>query len=73
MENNKLTADDLALYAAANKADDAFQAAVIKQFGKNNAGTMRYMGSKHNAETKAASSAYWIAANAWLDAMKKAA
>jgi hypothetical protein len=57
-----------ARYAAAKIADAAFQAAVIKQFGRKNAGTMRYMGSKHNAETKAAAERYWIAANHMLDA-----
>lgn len=60
------------LYAIAQAADDKFQAAVIRQFGRKNAGTMRYVSSKHNEATKAAATAYWEAANAAVSAMQDA-
>ena len=60
------------LYRSAEKADAEFQAAVIRQFGKRNAGDMRYRGSRHNAETKAAAERYWVAINAFLDASEAA-
>jgi hypothetical protein len=56
-----------AQYKITKAADDVFQAAVIRQFGRKNAGTMRYLGSKHNAETKAAAEMYWIEANRLVD------
>lgn len=61
-----------ALYKAALAADDVFQAAVIRQFGRKNAGTMRYLGSEHNAETKSAAVAFWQANKEMLDAMEAA-
>ena len=58
------------LYKVALAADDAFQAAVVKQFGKKNAGDMRYQPKLHNAETKAAYEAFSAASDAWLNSMK---
>ena len=58
---------DLALYEGMQKADEAFQAAVIRQFGKRRAGDMRYTGSLHNPATKAAAMAYWDASHRWLN------
>mgnify|MGYP001598312016 CR=1 FL=1 len=55
-------------YRAALAADDTFQAAVVKQFGRKNAGDMRYQSKQHNTETKAAAEAFWIASNALVDA-----
>lgn len=58
------------LYKAALEADKRFQAQVIRQFGERNAGTMRYVSSKHDRETRAAATEYWEAANAMLAAIK---
>jgi len=52
------------LYEAAKLADEVFHAAVIKQFGRHNAGDMRYRSTKHNAETKAAAKLYQQASDA---------
>lgn len=60
------------LYYASQVADDAFQAAVVKQFGAKQAGTMRYASGLHNKETKTAAKAYWQAATAMLDAKRAA-
>ena len=38
-------------------ADEKFQTAIIKQFGKSKA-YMRYHSAKHNAETQSAASAF---------------
>ena len=57
------------LYAIAQRADDEFQTAVIRQFGKRNAGLMRYASAKHNPETASASERYHIAANEAVQAM----
>src|SRR5260370_747225 len=54
-------------YHAMLKADGVFHAAVIRQFGRKNAGTMRYISSQHNPETKAAAEAYWVACADFLD------
>lgn len=59
-----------ALYNAALEADKRFQAQVIRQFGRKNAGTMRYIASKHDDDTRKAATEYWEAANAMLDEMK---
>jgi hypothetical protein len=39
------------LYHVAQRADDTFQSALVKQFGNNRAGDMRYLTRKHNPET----------------------
>jgi hypothetical protein len=52
-------------YAALEEADSRFQAAVIKQYGHKNAGTMRYCTDLHNPETRAAAEEYWTAADVW--------
>jgi hypothetical protein len=53
----------LEAYRESQLKDEEFQAAVVRQFGSKNAGIMRYVGSKHNAATKAAADAYWESAN----------
>lgn len=60
-------ADYTEQYKITQRADDAFQAAVIRQFGKRNAGDMRYRSSLHNAETRAAANAYHVEANKLVD------
>jgi hypothetical protein len=56
------------LYNEAIKADAAFQAAVVAQFGEKNAGTMRYKRSLFNLATLAAADAFAVATAAFLDA-----
>ncbi len=58
------------LYKVALAADDAFQAAVVKQFGKKNAGDMRYQPKLHNAETKAAYQVFSAASDAWRNSLE---
>ncbi len=60
----------VALYRPMMDADTAFQAAVIKQFGRKNAGTMRYASRQHNAETAAAAEVFHQAAHAYLEAAR---
>jgi hypothetical protein len=48
------TTQNRGLFDAALKADDLFHAAVVKQFGAENAGTMRYLTTLHNDETRTA-------------------
>lgn len=60
-------AEYFALYNAAQRADDEFQAAVVRQFGKRTAGTARYQSSRHNAEVKALADRYHVAANKLVD------
>jgi len=55
------------LYYAQVAADDAFQAAVVKQFGKKRAGDMRYQPKLFNSATAQACEAYHQAAHAFLD------
>ncbi len=47
------------------QADEAFHAAVEKQFGKRAAGDMRYRNDKHNAETEAARLSYQLLVAKW--------
>lgn len=55
-----------AVYRRALAADDAFSAALAKQYGENRAGDARYFrDSLHNAETRAAKAAK-LAADAEL-------
>ncbi len=58
------------LYYAAQVADEVFQAAVVAQFGRKQAGTMRYASALHDGATKAAAKAYWTAAAKMLDAKR---
>lgn len=52
------------LYSEAMAADEKFQDAVVRQFGRRNAGTLRYMTNRHNAETRAACEEHVILSNA---------
>ncbi len=55
------------------KADDEFQAAVVRQFGKKRAGDMRYDSREHNVETAEARKRYHAAIATWhahLDATR---
>ena len=53
----------LAAYRDAMAKDAAFGEAVVKQFGKKNAGTMRYVASAHNAEVSELAEIKWRADN----------
>jgi hypothetical protein len=53
-----------ALYRKAQKADDAFHAEVVRQFGVRRAGDMRYRTETHDAQTRAAGEAYVRASEA---------
>ncbi len=48
----------IAKYYAAKAADDAFQAALVKQFGPTAAGDYRYLPHTHNADVAAAREAF---------------
>ncbi len=58
----------LELWNAALAADDAFQTACIKQFGKS-ACDKRYQPKLFNSETRAASEAFRRATAAWLSTL----
>jgi hypothetical protein len=62
-----------ALYRAAEAADDAFRAALVKAYGSHNARTMRYM-LTHSAypEVERAAAAHHAASDAWLTAFRAA-
>lgn len=59
-----MTSEREALYNAALAADQAFQRAVIAQFGKRRAPGMRYQSAKHNQETTLARLAFHAASDA---------
>ncbi len=56
---------------AAYEADEQFHAALVRQFGKWYAGTMRYQPSNHNPETKAAAERFRAASKAMCDAFDR--
>ena len=58
------------LYYAHVAADDAFHAAVVRQFGKKRAGDMRYQPKLFNSATAQACEAYHQAAHAFLEAKR---
>lgn len=60
------------LYRETILADDEFDKAVIKQFGRHQSGDKRYRSSEHNEETRAAGLKYWNIANELLKAKKDA-
>lgn len=72
MKNTATQMNLEALLTAMYAADEAFRKAVIAQFGRKDAGTMRYMSSKHNDATKAASKLFHEAATTFLDAKREA-
>ena len=55
-----------ALYRTAKKADDDFQAAVVRQFGAKEAGDARYRFSAYNAATARACNEFHDAMNRYL-------
>ncbi len=61
---------DFSLYNAAMKADDAFQSALEKEYGKR-AGDMRYQSSKHPAHIKKLAKIKHEADEKWLNEMRK--
>jgi hypothetical protein len=60
------------LYRNALLADEAFQRAVVAQFGEKLAGDMRYMTARHNEETCRAGDAKRLADDSYLAAVRKA-
>jgi hypothetical protein len=63
-------ATDFSLYDKAKAADDAFQAALVKQYG-GRAGDMRYQSAKHPAHIKALAKAKKKADERWLAEMRR--
>ncbi len=61
---------DFSLYNAAMKADDAFQSALEKEYGKR-AGDIRYQSSKHPAHIKKLAKIKHEADEKWLNEMRK--
>jgi hypothetical protein len=59
-----------ALHRAAYRADDAFHAEVIRQFGADRAATMRYVVREHDERTSFARDQYQTAMEAWRIAFR---
>lgn len=53
------------LYKAAKSADEVFQAAIVKQFGKARQGDMRYRNDLHDVESRLAAKAFHDAVEAY--------